>query len=241
MRLRFGLMAVFILAGTLSGVLAAGAQAADRPLVVVELFTSQGCASCPPADKFLAHLAQRDDVLALSLHVDYWDYIGWADSFARPEHTSRQRAYSQAAGLRSIYTPQMIIAGSDHIIGFKPMEVADYIEMYHDKPARVLLMVREQAGYLQLEAKPATHAALPAEIMAVLVTFTAVESVKVARGENRGKTLVYANIVTGMTELGSWDGQGVFTLEAPLDSDGPAAVFLQEAGPGEILAAARLR
>ena len=97
---------------------------AAEPVVVVELYTSQGCSSCPPADKLLAELASRKDVLPLALHVDYWDYIGWADVFADPAYTKRQRAYARVAGSRSIYTPQMIVGGKDHVIGFKPMAVA---------------------------------------------------------------------------------------------------------------------
>ena len=237
MRLVFGLMALVIWAGAQ----AVPANAGERSLVVVELFTSQGCSSCPPADALLARLAARDDVLALSLHVDYWDYIGWEDTFARPEHTGRQKAYSRAAGMRSIYTPQMIIAGKDHVIGNKPMEIADYIEMFRDKPVRVSLQGNVQAGVLHLEAKSATHMPLPDQMVAVLVTFTALERVDIQRGENRGQTIEYANIVTDMVQIGEWNGQGVLDLSTELTGDGPVAVFLQVAGPGEIIAAVRVR
>ncbi|HHB81142.1 MAG TPA: DUF1223 domain-containing protein, partial [Aliiroseovarius sp.] len=125
------------------------ARAQERPLVVVELFTSQGCSSCPPADALLARLAQRDDVLALSMHVDYWDYIGWPDTFAQPKNTERQKAYAHAAGMRSIYTPQMIIAGKDHVIGSKPMDVVDYIEMSRAAPARVEMTAALTDGVLR--------------------------------------------------------------------------------------------
>ncbi|MCP5036858.1 MAG: DUF1223 domain-containing protein [Rhodobacteraceae bacterium] len=237
MRLVANLFVLLIWAGTSITATHAG----ERPLVVVELFTSQGCSSCPPADALLARLAERDDVLALALHVDYWDYIGWADAFARPEHTARQKAYSHVAGMRSIYTPQMVIAGSDHVIGSKPMEIADYIEMFRDKPAQVSMIAHEKGGVLSLEAKPATHAPLPTEIFAVLVQFTALENVKITRGENAGRDVAYVNVVTAMEKVGHWDGQGILALETRLDGDGPAAVFLQAAGPGEILAAMRVR
>ncbi len=237
MRMLLGLMAFVIWTGAYS----ATALAQDRSLVVVELFTSQGCSSCPPADKLLTRLAKRDDVLALALHVDYWDYIGWADSFARAEHTDRQKAYSNAAGLRSVYTPQMIISGVKYVIGFKPMEVADYIEMYRSKPARISLTLKEAPGVLHLEARPASQAPLPERIIVLLVRFTEMKTVEITRGENRGNTLTYSNIVTDMSEIGLWDGQGVLEIEAPLEGDGPAAIILQEAGPGEILAAVRLR
>ena len=92
-------------------------RAADKPLTVVELFTSQGCSSCPPADAFLGELARRDDLVALSEHVDYWDYIGWKDPFASPDLTKRQHEYARLLGLRYVYTPQMVIQGADHVTG----------------------------------------------------------------------------------------------------------------------------
>ena len=98
--------------------------AQDSP-VVVELFTSQGCAACPPADALLGELARHEDVIALALHVDYWDYIGWEDVFARPEFTQRQHAYGHAAGSTVVYTPQMIVGGQERVVGVRPMAVAD--------------------------------------------------------------------------------------------------------------------
>ena len=92
------------------------ARAQGSP-VVVELFTSQGCSSCPPADALLRKLAEEEDVIALALHVDYWDYLGWKDSFATPKFTARQRAYAKKARSRSIYTPQMVVQGEDRVVG----------------------------------------------------------------------------------------------------------------------------
>ncbi len=216
-------------------------HAGDRPLVVVELFTSQGCSSCPPADALLARLAKREDVLALSMHVDYWDYIGWPDTFARPEHTLRQKAYAHIAGMRSIYTPQMIIAGKDHVIGSKPMDVADYIEMSRDSPALLEMEATLEGGVLRFEARSATHMPLPDSMQVMLVAFTERASVMIQRGENAGKTIEYANIVTDMTTLGNWDGLGELVLEMPVQGTGAMAVFLQETGPGEILGAVRVQ
>lgn len=90
---------------------------AQRAMVVVELYTSQGCSSCPPADALLHDLAEREDVIALALHVDYWDYIGWKDEFAHPQHAQRQRAYAQKAKRRSIYTPEFIVQGQTDVVG----------------------------------------------------------------------------------------------------------------------------
>ncbi|HGG06304.1 MAG TPA: DUF1223 domain-containing protein [Aliiroseovarius sp.] len=224
--------------GAVSGPVTAGDA---RSLVVVELFTSQGCSSCPAADALLARLAARDDVLALALHVDYWDYIGWPDTFARPEHTARQKSYAHAAGMRSIYTPQMIIAGIDHVIGSKPMEVADYIEMFRDKPVLVTLKAEAGNDMLMLEAMATTNMPLPGQLVVMLVRFNEREVVDIRRGENAGRTMEYTNIVTAMEKVADWDGKGILDLALPLDGDDAAAVFLQVAGPGEILAAVRVR
>lgn len=209
--------------------------------VVVELFTSQGCSSCPPADALLAELALRDDVLALALHVDYWDYIGWTDGFARPEHTMRQKVYAHLAGERSIYTPQMIIGGLDHVVGFKPMQVADFIHEHQAKPARVVLKLDETAGVIALSAEPAEAAPLPADLVALLVRFTPLVSVEIAHGENAGRVIDYANIVSEIRPLGNWDGRNGLALEFRLAGTDPAAVILQARSTGEIVAAARLR
>ena len=224
---------------TLSG---GQAFASDRPLVVVELFTSQGCSSCPPADALLTRLSRRDDVLALSLHVDYWDYIGWPDTFARPEHTARQKAYAHAAGMRSIYTPQMIIAGKDHVIGSKPMDVIEYIDMAREMPARLQMHAQLSDGLLRFEAKAMGQEGLPEVLQIILVTFLDSRSVVIKRGENAGKTVEYTNIVTSMSRLGIWEGSGALLLEVPVEVQaGSMAVFLQEPGPGEILGAVRVR
>ncbi len=235
MRAVFGLIILCLsLAGT-------SVQAGDRQLVVVELFTSQGCSSCPPADALLSKLAERDDILALALHVDYWDYIGWADSFARPEHTERQKAYARAAGHRSIYTPQMIIGGLDHIVGFKPMEVMDYVQMSRDRLGAVLMSLSAAGGELSLHAEPSGTARLPDRIVAQLVRFTASQTVEITRGENAGEVITYSNIVNDMQVLGEWDGRGALNLTAPVgDAGADAAIILQAGGSGEILAAMRL-
>ena len=135
-----------ILAGlaVAAGLSATAANAGDRP-VVIELYTSQGCSSCPPADALLNELAGRDDVIALAMHVDYWDYIGWKDIFANPAHTVRQRAYANADGQRMIYTPQMIVGGKDHVVGYKPMHLAKLIETHGDLPVVVdIQMIRAE-------------------------------------------------------------------------------------------------
>lgn len=131
------------------------ASPAERT-VLLELFTSQGCASCPPADDMLAMLATREDVVALALHVDYWDYIGWPDTFASPAHTDRQQAYARRHGHSTIYTPQVIINGQEMIEGFRTMEVIDAIARHHARPLEVdITLERGPNGGLRLRAAPA--------------------------------------------------------------------------------------
>mgnify|MGYP001946920862 CR=1 FL=1 len=162
--------------------LAAPAAAQERP-VLVELYTSQGCSSCPPADAFLHKLASRDDVIALALHVDYWDYIGWKDSFARPEYTARQRAYAKVANRRMVYTPQMIINGTDHVVGTRPMDVKDLIRKHHGGASEVALSVAERQGKLEIDATAAAGTGGTATVR--LFRYLPQETVAIKRGENR--------------------------------------------------------
>ncbi|MCI2398867.1 DUF1223 domain-containing protein [Aliiroseovarius subalbicans] len=225
-------MALFAALGT--------AWAEPKPLVVVELFTSQGCSSCPPADALLAQLAEeRADVLPLALHVDYWDYIGWADKFARPEHTARQKAYAHAAGMRSIYTPQMVVGGVDHVIGHKPMKVADFLAAHRAAMGRVGLTGRVEDGVAFVRAEPRED--LPRKMVAQLVQFTARETVNISRGENAGKSISYANIVTDLHIVGEWDGIDAFETSIPVPKEGSLAILIQASGAGPILAAIQLR
>jgi hypothetical protein len=116
-------------------VVVASAHADSRPVTVVELYTSQGCSSCPPADAYLGKIANRDDIIALSFHVDYWDYIGWKDKFARPEHTQRQRKYAGHLGMGYIYTPQLVVQGMAH--SAHGSEASDLVK---DRAAQNVLM-----------------------------------------------------------------------------------------------------
>ncbi|MEL6643957.1 MAG: DUF1223 domain-containing protein [Pseudomonadota bacterium] len=213
------------------------AQAQDR-LVVVELFTSQGCSSCPPADALLGELAARDDVLPLALHVDYWDYIGWKDDFADPAHTTRQKAYARVKGDRTIYTPQMIVGGTDHVIGYKPMKLAMTIEKHADTAEAVDVTVTRNGNRIRVIAQPQGNVDGPAMIH--LVAYRPESTVDIRRGENRGRTLTYHNVVTQMVDLGAWDGRGRHTVSADVPGDGPYAVLIQRTGHGPILGAARV-
>lgn len=227
----------------LVAVLAPPAAVADpvKPMVLVELFTSQGCSSCPPADAMVAELATRDDVLPLALHVDYWDYIGWADSFADPRYSARQKAYARAAGMGSVFTPQLVVEGVDHVVGYKPMKLADLISDHRSHLRPVTIEVETNGDRLRLRCVSTADTAMPGPVVIDLVRFTERASVDILHGENAGKTITYANIVTGWERVGKWDGSGVFELAAEVPAEGPLALVVQTQGPGEVLAAYRLR
>ncbi|MHA6344148.1 DUF1223 domain-containing protein [Roseivivax sp. CAU 1761] len=208
------------------------------PPVVVELFTSQGCSSCPPADALLAELAQRDDVIALALHVDYWDYIGWKDSFAQPRFTARQKGYARSEDRVSIYTPQMVVEGQHDVVGNRAKDVAALIAEHAARESPVSLAIAREADMLAIAAE--TGAAVgPAVIY--LVRYSDQESVQVRRGENAGKRLTYSHVVTDWDIVGRWDGVSEFRERVPLEGDAPAVVMVQGEDYGPIFAAARLR
>lgn len=218
---------------------ASAALAENRP-VVVELFTSQGCSSCPPADAFLHELSKREDVIALALHVDYWDYIGWKDSFAQPAFTQRQKAYARAAGSRSVYTPQMIIAGQDHVVGTHEEDANTLILRHATVQTGVeLALDRDAAGQIVIRAEAGQGVNGP--LVVHLVRYSPSQRVEITRGENAGRLMDYANVVTEWTTLAEWDIAAPLQLTAGAAGDQPAVVILQRKGAGAILAAARLR
>ena len=221
------------------GLAGSGFAQSATPGVVVELYTSQGCSSCPPADGLLEELANHDGVIALALHVDYWDYIGWKDGFGSPAYSARQKAYAQAAGSRMIYTPQMIVEGRDRVVGFRPMQVADLIHQNRDQHSSVTLAIRRAGGSVHIEA--ASSAPLAGGAMVQLVRYIPERTVKIGRGENAGRTMTYRNIVSSWQTLRSWDGAAALAFDAAAPGDDPVVVIVQSPGPGPILAAARLR
>ncbi|MBY6138573.1 DUF1223 domain-containing protein [Leisingera daeponensis] len=213
-------------------------QSAAEP-VVVELFTSQGCSSCPPADALLHELAAREDVLALALHVDYWDYIGWKDRFAIPSHTKRQKGYARRGGRRMIYTPQMIIMGQDEVVGADAMKVEDAITRQRKQPRPVSLTVARRGGDVLVRLKP--KAQMPkGRLLVQLVRYTPERTVSIKRGELAGRTLSYANVVEDWQTAAEWDGAGDLEVSVPSPAGKTAAVLVQTAPFGPIIAAARV-
>ncbi len=219
--------------------LACATLAQAQEAIVVELYTSQGCVACPPADAFFQALAQDPRVIPLALHVDYWDYIGWADSFANPRFTERQKAYARAAGSRTIYTPQFIIAGGDRIEGYEPQATEVRMEqgLAGVPPATVRLTVMRQGDTLVIRAE--ADPPLDAPVRVQLVRYQPEETVTIERGENAGKTVTYRNVVTSWEMLGEWSGQEPLDMTAPAPGDQPSVVIVQDEGPGPIRAAYR--
>lgn len=215
-----------------------GSGAEVRQPVVVELYTSQGCASCPPADEFLAELAAHEEVIALALHVDYWDYIGWEDSFAQAAFTERQKSYARAVKSRMIYTPQMIVGGLDRVEGHTPDAVVKLIgkHLALERPVRLTL---ERDGD-QLVIRAVAEPPLTEGVEVQLVRYAPQAVVEIARGENAGKTVTYHNIVTEWTKLGDWPGLTPLEMVVPAPGAEPVVVILQEVGPAAVLAAARV-
>ncbi len=207
--------------------------------VVVELYTSQGCSSCPPADAFLHELAARDDVIPLAMHVDYWDYIGWKDSFGSAEHTKRQRAYASSGGRRMIYTPQMIINGKDHVVGNRPRDVVTLINQHKAAKPYVNLHIERQGTTLSIRGtveKPLTD-----DLTVQLIRYSPRETVEIKRGENAGRTLSYANVVTELRALGDWDTRQPLSMQAQVQGNAPVVVLLQHQGLGPVAAAAQVK
>lgn len=221
------------------------AKEMENPIAVVELFTSQGCSSCPPADAFLGDLIERGDIVALAYHVDYWDYLGWRDTLASPYNTARQRAYGRALGASSVYTPQMIVNGRVHMAGSRRAAVANAIDDRVGTPQG--LTVELSASYagdnIVIEAGSGAPGAREAHV--ILVNFDAARTVEIKRGENRGKSLTYHNPVTDFQTVGVWKGKAA-QFELPMNEiakkgSGGCAVLLQETRgdglPGPILGA----
>jgi hypothetical protein len=225
-----------ILAG--AAALAAGPVPSLADPVLVELFTSQGCSSCPPADRFLGELAQREDVIALAYHVDYWDYIGWQDKFARPENTARQKDYRDALGLHTIYTPQMVVDGRYDVVGSQRAAVESSIESAAGQQ-KLPIAIAKNGGKLRVTA-PAMEIdqAQPASLW--LVTYSRRNETEVSKGENAGSILVEYNIVRELRRLADWNGNAI-DLELDVstaDKNMGCAVILQVDGNGPILGVA---
>ena len=223
-----------------------GTALAEQPRAVLELFTSQGCSSCPPADKLLGELAQRKDVLALSLPVDYWDYLGWKDTLANHDFSERQKEYATARGDGEVFTPQVVINGAGRFVGSDRAAIeAALTHSANALPVAIDLASKPDATTVTIGA---AVAGTPTKGTIWLVMYERAVTVPIVRGENGGKTVTYANVVRKLRPIAMWNG-------APLSIDLPksevtqakvtrCAVFLQaetDAGlPGAILGASTI-
>ena len=225
-------LAILALATSFSGT----AVSADT---VIELYTSQGCSSCPPADELLAQLAQRSDVIPLALHVDYWDYLGWKDDLANPAFTQRQRDFAEAAGSPTVYTPQMVIGGVDHVVGSRPMQVMDKVQAHNAAADPVTVTVTRSGNRLQIKANAVGN--LRKNAVVQIVRYLPSVSRDIRRGENAGKTINYVNTVTSWQVAGRWNTNTALSMQAQISGNEPVVVIIQDGTDGPILGAARLR
>ena len=215
-----------------AAVLASAAHAADAP-IVVELFTSQGCSSCPPADAFLTDLARdRRDVLPLAFHVTYWDTTGWKDPYSLDAATTRQQDYARHLGDDGVYTPQMVVDGTTGFVGSRRSQGLSVIAGATRKPVPVSLTRDGQTLLVKLG-----RGAGRAQIL--LIGFDPSHETHVGRGENTGRTLLESNIVRSLTPIGTWSGSPI-ELHAPPQAGQDFAVLLQTAND-TIIGAARLQ
>lgn len=232
----FALALLAALAGTAASGLAE--ESVDNP-AVVELYTSQGCASCPPADELLGELARRADVVALSLHVDYWDYIGWRDPFAKRRFTERQQAYIRRMHGRFVYTPQIVVDGRWEAVGSRRDEVMDAIARARTR-AKAIVPRMERRGDTMRIVIPAGEAPAPATVW--LALYDRKHVTRVPRGENAGRELANYNVVRELRSLATWTGK---RIEMSLDPEAMGAarfdgcaVLVQRRDTGPILGAA---
>lgn len=218
------------------------AAEAKSPRAVIELFTSQGCSSCPPADALLAKLAGEDDLIALSLPVDYWDRLGWKDTFAKHAFTERQLAYSRERGDGKVYTPQAVVNGREHAVGSQRAAIAAAVDDTASSLSVPLSLDRSQDA---LKVSVGAAPGAPARSTLLLMPYLAARDVAIGRGENARRKVTYTNIVRDIVPLATWDGKPI-ARTIPLDEyknyDG--LVVLLQAGspgnPGAILGAGRL-
>jgi hypothetical protein len=250
---RYFLLTSVVVAVCVVGAAAHAETPSARTAVLVELFTSEGCSSCPPADALLARLQREQpvpgaDILVMEEHVDYWDALGWRDRFSSHQFTERQSAYAQRFRTDGPYTPQMVVDGADQFVGNDAAHVMRAIAQAARAPKLTLelspIVVRGRQVVGQVSAAPAGAALPPADLYAVLVESTA--STQVQHGENGGRTLQHVSIVRAMQRVGSLNGltHGPVSFALTVPQDTPAAnfsviLFAQRLGEGAVVSAIR--
>jgi len=222
-----------------TGALPAGAE----PRAVVELFTSQGCSSCPPADRLLGELARDPSLVTMSLPIDYWDYIGWKDTLAKPRHSARQRFYAKTRGDGEVFTPQVVVNGLTHAVGNDKAAIEQAIAQSRRDGAALSLPVKLAIadGKLNVSVLAANSESASGEVW--LCALGKAVPVAIGRGENSGHTVTYHNVVRRWVKLGDWSGAARnFTVPlADFEAADAMAVIVQSGTgdrPGTMLGAA---
>ncbi|MGE3988352.1 DUF1223 domain-containing protein [Pseudorhodoplanes sp.] len=213
--------------------------------MVVELFTSQGCSSCPAADRLLGELSKDPTILPMSLSVDYWDYLGWKDTLALPGHVKRQRGYAGARGDRAVYTPQVVVNGAAHVLGSDRHAIERAVKHARAgaQNSQLPLKVSIADGKINVDLPAAKQPVQPAEVW--LCPLSKKVPVPIGRGENRGHTVTYTNVVRGWVKLGDWKGEPMqfskSISEIVAKGDFDAVAVLVQAGkpeaPGKVYGA----
>jgi hypothetical protein len=217
------------------------------PRAVVELFTSQGCSSCPPADKIIGELAKDPSIIALSMPIDYWDYLGWKDTLADARFSARQKAYSQMRGDRDVYTPQVVVNGSVHVIGSDRDGIESAIGATRKADGVMSVPVSMIQAGRQINVSVAASSKGPVAVHGEvwICSVSKAVPISIGRGENRGREITYYNVVRNLLKVGDWNGTaGSWTV--PLENisrEGvdAAAVYVQDGNrdkPGPMLGAA---
>ena len=217
-----------------------------QPKAVLELYTSQGCNSCPPADALLESYTKRGDVIALTLPVDYWDYLGWKDTLASPKYSARQRAYAKVRGDGRIYTPQVVVNGVAHVVGSVGRDIDRAVAETAGQLAksRVPVEVRSEGGRIVIDVGSGSVEGGPADATIWLAAIQREAEVPIRAGENRGRSLKYFNIVRELTPVGMWSGKAArFEIAADavkVPGVESCAVLVQSGKAGPIIGAAML-
>ena len=218
-----------------------------EPRAVVELFTSQGCSSCPPADRIIGELAKDPSVIALSLPIDYWDYLGWKDTLADSRFSARQKAYSQMRGEREVYTPQVVVNGSTHVIGSDRARIESAIEdtKKADGVMSVPISMALAGKQINISVAASGKGAAAAHGEVWICSISKAVPIAIGRGENRGREITYHNVVRNLLKVGDWNGASD-SWTVPLENiyrEGvdAAVVYVQDGNrdkPGPMLGAA---
>jgi len=193
--------------GVVAMVISAGPAAAGEPKAVVELFTSQGCSSCPAADKVLGELAKDPSVIAISLPIDYWDYLGWKDTLADPRFSARQKAYALMRGDREVYTPQVVVNGAVHVLGSDRNSIESAMTSTRKATGAmsVPITMTVSGGKLNVSVPAAKTDGEHGEIWICAVSKSV--PIAIGRGENRGREVTYTNVVRNILKVGDWTGK----------------------------------